>query len=91
MKYTVSITNEFKKAYKKCEKRGLDMRRLDKLIDSVSREGFAPPEMRPHKLSGSHAGLWECHVGPDWLAVWRQDDDNLLVEFVSTGSHSDLY
>ncbi|WP_245988984.1 type II toxin-antitoxin system mRNA interferase toxin, RelE/StbE family [Pelobium manganitolerans] len=38
-----------------------------------------------------YKGFWECHIQPDWLLIWQQDDSILLVTLVRTGAHSDLF
>ena len=91
MKYAVEFSSEFKKNYKRCEKRGRNMKRVDSLIARIANDGCAPSDTRPHKLSGSYAGLWECHVSSDLLLLWSQDDVNFVVRFYSTGSHSDIF
>ena len=30
-------------------------------------------------------------ITPDWLLVWEQKDDELLLILIDTGSHSDLF
>lgn len=25
--------------------------------------------VKPHILSGKYAGIWECHIKPDWLLL----------------------
>jgi mRNA interferase YafQ len=44
---------------------------------------------RDHALSGVYTGMRECHVRPDWLLVYRIEDDDLIL--VRTGTHSDLF
>lgn len=44
-----------------------------------------------NKLSGNHAGEWECHIGSDWLLIWEQNDTELTLLMLSTGTHSDLF
>lgn len=44
---------------------------------------------RRHRLSGVWSRHWECHVEPDWLLIWFEDDDGLTP--VRTGSHADLF
>ncbi|HQE96430.1 MAG TPA: type II toxin-antitoxin system YafQ family toxin [Candidatus Marinimicrobia bacterium] len=34
-------------------------------------------------------GILGCHRKPDWLLIWKQDQDNLYL--IRTGTHSDLY
>lgn len=73
--YRVEYTNRFKKDLKRCEKRGLKLRKLLDVIEMLANSGELPNTYRPHKLSGSKSGLWECHVQSDWLLVWEQDDE----------------
>lgn len=48
-----------------------------------------PENARPHKLSGEYEGLWECHVGHDWLLVYRANNKEVLL--ARTGTHADLF
>ena len=50
-----------------------------------------PPKYRPHKLSGNYSNCWECHIKEDWLLVWLQNDNELTLLFINTGTHSDLF
>lgn len=36
-------------------------------------------------------GQWECHIQPDWLMTWEQNDTQLTLLFLQTGTHSDLF
>ena len=36
-------------------------------------------------------GEYECHIGPDWLLIWEQNDTELTLLMLSTGTHSDLF
>ena len=31
-----------------------------------------------HQLHGNRKGLWECHIQPDRLLVWEQNEQNML-------------
>ena len=33
----------------------------------------------------------ECHIEPDWILVYRKEDDNLILYATATGSHADLF
>ena len=91
MKYTVISTNRFEKSVKKCVKRGLDVNELKCVIDLLARTGALPLKYRPHKLVGKYEGLWECHIAPDWLVMWEQNDTSLTLLLLDTGTHSDLF
>ena len=89
--YSIVYTNQFKKSLKRCVKRGLDVHTLQTAVSLLQSTGSLPPSYKPHKLSGQFIGCWECHLEPDWLMVWRQNDDILELVFVDTGTHSDLF
>jgi len=71
MSYIIRYTSNFKKAYKRCKKRGLDMLLLKEVIRILSEEGKLPPTYHAHTLQGKYKDLWECHIQPDWLLVWE--------------------
>lgn len=89
--YTVSVTNKFKKDYKRCIKQGKKMQLLDEAIILLKENGSLPQKYNPHKLHGDYAGLWECHIQPDWLLVWKQFNDDFILLLTDTGSHSELF
>ena len=89
--YKVIYTGQFKRSFKRCVKRGLNIKTFTDALDTLQETGSLPPEYRPHKLSGQYSGCWECHLEPDWLLIWHQDDVVLELILVDTGSHSDLF
>ena len=72
MAYTVSLSNRFKKDFRRCIKRGLNMKHITDAMDLLEATGMLPSQYRPHKLSGDKNGQWECHIEPDWLMIWEQ-------------------
>lgn len=91
MSYIIRYSSNFKKAYKRCKKRGLDMLLLKEVIRILSEEGKLPPTYHAHTLQGKYKDLWECHIQPDWLLVWEQNDKEFILYFLSTGTYSDLF
>lgn len=89
--YSVVYTGQFKKSLKRCVKRGLDIKVFTDTLDILQTKGQLPPEYKPHRLVGDYAGCWECHMRPNWLLIWRQNDYELELVLVDTGSHSDLF
>lgn len=90
-KYTVKYTTQFKKDYKLATKRGLNIGLLENVIADLAMGIPLPEKNRDHALSGSWAGHRECHVLPDWLLIYRIDEDILVLTLSRTGSHSDLF
>lgn len=33
----------------------------------------------------------ECHIQPDWLLIYRIENDVLVLTLTRTGTHSDLF
>jgi mRNA interferase YafQ len=64
---------------------------LRDVMSLLAQSGNLPDKYKPHKLSGKYAGCWECHIKPDWLLVWKQNDTVLTLLFLYTGTHSDLF
>ncbi len=94
MAYSIEYSGSFKKDYKRLKKRGLPLDKLKLAIQTLVETGTLPQEYRPHKLVGKYIGMWECHIsGPnsDWLMVWEQNDTELTLLMLRTGSHSDLF
>lgn len=91
MKYSVSYTNAFLRDLKRCKKRGVDENKLWDVIRKLANGETLPPRYHTHKLTGNRDGQWECHIEPDWLLVWEQNDTELRLLLINTGTHSDLF
>ena len=63
----------------------------DRAMELLEKNGFLPDSYRPHLLHGKRDGQWECHIEPDWLLIWEQYEEELLMLMINTGSHSDLF
>ena len=91
MKREIVWTTQFKKDYKLALKRNMDIELLDNIIRALSRGEILPEKNKDHSLSGDWVGHRECHIQPDWLLVYRIDDDVLVLTLSRTGTHSDLF
>jgi len=52
---------------------------------------YANDRNHAHTLEGYKATIWDGHIKPDWLLLWQQIDDELILILLDTGSHSDLF
>lgn len=89
--YTIRYTVEFKRQMRLCQRRGYDMAQLHEVIRLLSVDGKLPDKYRPHVLHGNRQGQWECHVQPDWLLIWEQHDQELVLIMLNTGTHADVF
>lgn len=90
-KYTVKPTTQFKKDYKLAIQRGLDIRLLEKTISALAMGIPLPEKNRDHALTGNWYGHRECYILPDWLLVYRIENDVLVLTLSRTGTHNDLF
>lgn len=91
MKRDIVWTTRFKKDYKLAIKRHLNIDLLDDIIRALSRGEDLPEKNKDHELTGDWVGHRKCHILPDWLLIYRVDDDVLVLTLTRTGSHSDLF
>lgn len=90
-KYTVKPTSQLKKDYKLAMKRGLDISLLEDIIAKLALGESLPEKNRDHALSGNWNGYRECHILPDWLLIYKLEDNVLILTLARTGTHSNLF
>ena len=90
-KYIVKPTTQFKKDYKLAVKRGLKIDLLKDIIAALAMGEKLPEKNKDHALTGNWVGHRECHILPDWLLIYRIEDDVLVLTLARTSSHSDLF
>ena len=85
----IKASGRFLRDLKLARKRGKDLRKIQAVIDALARGEKLAERHRPHLLKGDMRGLFECHVEPDWLLIWDQDDEHLYL--IRCGTHADLF
>ena len=91
MKYRIQSTGIFKKDLKRIKKRGYRMQLLDEVVTLLSEGEKLSAKYKDHTLSGNFADYRECHVTPDWILVYRIEDEYLYLVLSRTGTHSDIF
>lgn len=89
--FALEYSGQFKKDLKLIAKRGYDIDAIRRVISILETEGQVPAEFRPHILKGNWNGIWECHIGPDWLLLYDITVSIKLIRLVRTGTHADLF
>ena len=82
-------TRRFERDLDRAKKRGKNLNKLWTVVKRLLEEQPLGARHRPHRLSGNWSGSWECHLEPDWLLIWTQEADALVL--TRTGTHSDLF
>lgn len=87
----IVISNRFKRDLKLAKKRGLDLNLLKEVVNRIAKREVLPENFRDHNLTGIYIGFRECHIKPDWLLVYKVEEEDLLLFLVRTGTHTDLF
>lgn len=81
-------TSKFKKDFKIIKKRHWDIEKLKKVIIILIEKEELPTEYKDHSLQGIYKGYRDCHIEPDWILIYKIE--NNILYLARTGSHSDL-
>ncbi len=81
--------NQFLRDVKLAQKRGWDLSKLRDVIELLMAGTPLPARYKDHPLSGDWKHFRDCHVGPDWVLIYKLAGDEL--HLVRTGTHSDLF
>lgn len=91
-KYSVHVTRDFKKDYKKIIKQGKDKRKLREIVIKLANKEMLDAKYVNHKLDNNKyfKDCYDCHIEPDWVLVYKYIDDELILLLLETGSHSEI-
>lgn len=92
-KYGVDVTSKFKRTYKKVKSQGKDISKLKKVVLKLANKELLDLKYRDHQLNNNqkYKNCRECHIEPDWLLVYRYNNEELILMLLETGSHSELF
>ncbi|MGQ0675786.1 MAG: type II toxin-antitoxin system YafQ family toxin [Rhodospirillales bacterium] len=85
----IRATARFERDLKLARKRGKNLGKIWRVISALQRGEKPEPRHRAHRLTGDWGDFWECHIEPDWLLIWDDPADALVL--VRTGTHADLF
>lgn len=78
-------SNQFKKDLRLAKKRGMNIDKLREVINVLSSNGSLDKKYRDHNLTGQYKEFRECHIEPDWLLIYRIDNNELELFLLRTG------
>ena len=92
-KYDVQYSSKFKKGLKKNIKQGKDINKLLDVVDKLATKEKLEPKHKDHQLvnDGIYNNCRECHIEPDWLLVYKYNENELILLLINTGSHSEVF
>ena len=87
----VRYSARFKKDFKVIIKRGYNISLFEEVLSILRCEEPLPEKYKDHALKGDFSGHRECHIEPDWLLIYKVENDMLTLTLTRTGTHSDLF
>ena len=87
----IVLGNQFKRDLKLVVKRGYDLSLLESVVERLAGGETLPAHNRDHALTGKYSGFRECHILPDWLLVYRAEEELSVLFLTRTGTHADLF
>jgi mRNA interferase YafQ len=85
----LKTTKRFERDLKRVKKRGKQLDKLWYVVERLLNDQPLEAGQRAHSFSGQWESFRECHIEPDWLLIWPETEESLVL--VRTGTHSDLF
>lgn len=92
-KYGIVISHKFNKQLKKVKKQGKDINKLNIVVKKLANGETLESKYKDHLLNDTkyYKNCRECHIEPDWLLVYKYDNNIIILYLVETGLHADLF
>ena len=92
-KYGIITSNKFNKQLKKIIKQAKKIEKLSIVVKKLANGEILETKYKDHALNDTkyYKNCRECHIEPDWLLVYKYNNDKIILYLVETGSHSDLF
>ncbi|MBR6123783.1 type II toxin-antitoxin system YafQ family toxin [Candidatus Saccharibacteria bacterium] len=85
------FTSQFKKDYKLALKRGYDLSEFEVIVNKLRNREELDPKYKDHTLSNNWRNHRDFHLHPDLVVIYRIQENELILEMVRMGTHSDLF
>lgn len=89
MALAIRQSTRFRRDVKRLRRQNVDLSELERVVSVLVAEEQLDERYRDHALVGNWKGFRECHIQPDWLLIYRIENDEL--QLARTGSHVELF
>jgi mRNA interferase YafQ len=90
--YRPFFTKQFQRDIKRLQGSGIrDMDKLKRIVETLVDEALLDKGYLDHPLKGYFKDRRECHLGPDWLLVYKVNKEDKTIIFERTGSRADIF
>ena len=88
--FELQATNQFKKSIALSYARNFNLNLLFEIVELLAQDKTLPAKNNAHQLKGQYVGIWECHIKPDWLLMWQENKEKLVLLLLNTATHADF-
>ena len=85
----IKYSGKFKKELKLAKKQNKNLQALQTVLQYLINKEPLPQKYNAHNLTGNYINHKECHITPDWLLIYKYEDEYLVL--YRLGSHSELF
>lgn len=85
------FTTQFKKDYKLAQKRNIDLSEFEGIVNKLRAGEALDEKYKDHQLTGNWKKHRDFHLHPDLVVIYSIKENELILEMVRMGSHSDLF
>jgi mRNA interferase YafQ len=90
--YKVVRSKKYKRDLRRLVRSGrFNMSKLEEILGELKSNRPLPYVCQNHKLHGIGGNVWECHIEPDLLLVYKKLEGILVLYLLRVGSHNDLF
>jgi len=93
--FIFKVSTKAKKDLKRLKKTSIkDFKTTEMFILKLLETGFIGVDIKykPHELIGNYKGYYECHIKPDLLLIWSENENEInVLKVIRVGSHSELF
>ena len=88
-------TKQFQKDWERLSRSGrFDLKKLKEvMLRLIANEASLDSQWKDHELVGNWSGFRECHIGGDFLLIYKLHSSSKqeIIVFTRTGTHSELF
>ena len=85
----IQETTQFRRDIKRLVRQGRKPELLFSVIEALANTVPLADKYLNHALMGNWRGYQECHIRPDWLLIYKIEEDILYL--ARSGSHAELF
>lgn len=91
--YEIKTTSRFNKELKKAVKQNKDIDKLIEIVEKLANNQELDKKYKNHKLINdkNFKDCNECHIEPNWLLIYKIQNNELILLLFAIGSHNDLF